>query len=170
VSLPGTRDTLFFRLAPRFQEKIFHREVISDRQFLFGAAMKRGAPSFSNDQREEVLRLLREAKARGLGVNKAVLLFEYRYTQCATRVFELEQQGYVIEHRSIPGERFVTFFLVSEPEHLKPLPIYQPKGSDPRQGTLANSPDWYERQTDKPRGSEDNSVTPGPLFAGASSD
>lgn len=103
-------------------------------------------------QREEVLRLLREAKARGGGVNKAVLLFEHRYTQCAARIFELEQQGYVIEHRSIPGDRFVTFFLVREPEHLKPLPTYQPKGPpDPRQGTLAKSADWYERQTGKPR-------------------
>jgi hypothetical protein len=87
-------------------------------------------------QRDEILRLLREAKARGQGVNKAVLLFQHRYTQAAARVFELEKQGYVIDHRAIPGERFVTFFLVSEPEREKPLPTYQPKGPDPRQSTL----------------------------------
>jgi hypothetical protein len=72
-------------------------------------------------QRDEILRLLREAKARGQGVNKAVLVFECRYTQCATRIFELEKQGFKIEHRSIPGERFVTFFLVSEPAAPKPV-------------------------------------------------
>lgn len=87
-------------------------------------------------QRDEILRLLREAKARGQGVNKAVLLFHLRYTQAAARIFELEKQGYVIEHRSIPGERFVTFFLVSEPKQETPLPKYEPRGVDPRQGSL----------------------------------
>jgi hypothetical protein len=66
-------------------------------------------------QCDHILCLLREARDRGQGVNKAVLLFQYRYTQAAARIFELEKQGCVIEHRSIPGERFVTFFLVSEP-------------------------------------------------------
>jgi hypothetical protein len=42
----------------------------------------------------------------------------------------------VIEHRSIPGERFVTFFLVSEPEQKRPLPKYQPRGANPRQRSL----------------------------------
>jgi hypothetical protein len=87
-------------------------------------------------QRGEILRLLREAKASGQGVNKAVLVFQCRHTQAAVRIFELEKQGYVIEHRSIPGERFVTFFLVSEPKQEGALPKYQPRGADPRQGCL----------------------------------
>lgn len=112
---------------------------------------RRGTPGFAGAQRDDILRLLREAKLRGQGVSRADLIFEHRYTQCGTRIFELERLGYVIEHRSIPGQRFVTYFLVSEPERLKLLPTYLPKGPDPRQGTLASSPDWYERATGKPR-------------------
>jgi hypothetical protein len=104
------------------------------------------SPQSKDHQRDHILRLLREARDHGQGVNKALLLFQHRYTQCAARIFELEKQGYVIEHRSIPGERFVTFFLLSEPEREKSLPAYLPKGPDHLQGSLANSPDWYERE------------------------
>jgi hypothetical protein len=74
-----------------------------------------GPPPHAPPQRDKILRLLREAKLRGQGVSRADLIFQHRYTQCAARIFELEKHGCVIEHRSILGERFVTYFLVSEP-------------------------------------------------------
>jgi hypothetical protein len=98
-----------------------------------------------------ILTLLREAKLRGEGVDRAHLLSECRYTQCAARIFELEQQGYVIRHETRSGQRYVTYFLVSEPAEEKPLPAYRSKGPDERQGTFSNSPDWYERQTGRNR-------------------
>jgi hypothetical protein len=75
--------------------------------------------------------------------------------------------GYAIRHDLEPGARFVTYFLVSEPEEEKPLPTYQPKGPDPRQSTFANSDDWFERQTGKPRGAVRQSLNDDmPLFSG----
>jgi hypothetical protein len=68
-----------------------------------------------------------------------------------TRIFELEKMGYLIQHEQEPGARFITYFLVSEPEQPKPLPAYQAKGPDPSQFSFANSADWYERQTGRPR-------------------
>jgi hypothetical protein len=83
-------------------------------------AARAGPPPHASAQRDKILRLLREAKLRGQGVSRADLIFQHRYTQCAARIFELEKHGYAIEHRSIPDERFVTYFLVSEPS--KPAP------------------------------------------------
>jgi hypothetical protein len=111
----------------------------------------RRVPSHASAQRGDVLRLLREAKARSQGLRREDAIFTHRITQVGARVHELERMGYVIRHDLEPGARFVTYFLVSEPEREKPLPTYQPRGVDLRQGSLANSPDWYERQTGKPR-------------------
>src|SRR5712692_70378 len=66
------------------------------------------------NQEAKIALLLREAKVRGEGVSKADLIFQYRYTQCAARIFSLEKRGWVIAHRQIPGQRFVSYFLVSE--------------------------------------------------------
>jgi len=89
----------------------------------------RRVPAHASAQRDEVLRLLREAKARGQGVSRADLIFQYHYTQCGTRIFELERDGYKIEHRQIPGQCYVTYFLLAEP----------------------GEGDWYEQQTGKKR-------------------
>ena len=126
----------------------------------------RRVPAHASAQRDSVLRLLREAKARGQGLRREDAIFTYRITQVGARVHELERMGYVIRHDLEPGARFVTYFLVSEPGREKPLPTYQPRGSDPRQGSLANSPDWYERQTGHAR--EPASPDPGPLFKDSS--
>ena|ERR1700687_769216 len=112
---------------------------------------RHGPPAHASAQRDTVLRLLREAKARGAGLRRDDAIFAHRITQVGTRVFELEHMGYVIRHEQEPGARFITYFLVSEPDQPKPLPTYQPKGPDPRQHILSNSPDWFERQTGKPR-------------------
>ena len=99
-------------------------------------------PEFANDQCAKILQLLREAGLRG--VSKEFLVFECRYTQAAARVFELERRGYEIRHEQRPGDRYTTFVLISEPASPKP--------------------DWYERETGKPRSSADNSGLP--LFVG----
>jgi hypothetical protein len=132
--------------------------------------MKRGIPSHASAQRDDVLRLLREAKARGRGLRRDDAIFQHRITQVGTRIFELEKMGYVIRHEHEPGARFITYFLVSEPGQLKPSPTYLPKGPDPRQGTLANSSDWYQRQTGqhRPGMEEPNTADAGPLFVGVS--
>ena len=125
--------------------------------------MKRGAPSFSHDQRATILDSLREAGPRG--VKRETLIFERHFTQCGARIFELQKMGYDIRSEQRSGDRYVTYVLYGEPAQEKPLPTYLPKGPDLRQGTLAKSPDWYERQTGKPRAA----VMPNtsmPLFAG----
>jgi hypothetical protein len=124
---------------------------------------RRGAPAHASAQRDDVLRLLREAKARGQGLRREDAIFTYRITQVGSRIFELERMGYSIRHDLEPGARFVTYFLVSEPEREKPLPTYLPRGADPNQRTFANSPDWYERQTGQERPSS-VPVDPAPLF------
>ena len=83
-----------------------------------GHTVNHFVPQSKSHQRDHILRLLREAKLRGEGVRKADLLFGYHYTQCAARIWELEQQGFKIDHRSVPSEKFVVFFLISEPDTL----------------------------------------------------
>lgn len=110
----------------------------------------RGRPAFADDQRSKILDLLRRAGPRG--IRRDALIFEHRYTQCGTRIFELEQQGYVIRHESRPGERYVTYVLESEPLELKPLPA---------------GADWYEREHGRRPSGKPKLPTPGlPLFAG----
>lgn len=89
--------------------------------------MSRTVPAFADSQRDEILRLLREAKLRGEGVRRSDLIFAYRFTQCGARIHELERMGYRIENRQEQGQRYVTYFLLAEPERLNLLPTYQPK-------------------------------------------
>jgi hypothetical protein len=126
---------------------------------------KRGTPAFAGGQRETILRLLREAKLRGDGVSNNDLRFQYRYSDAPTRIFELKAMGWGIESRWLPGQRYISYFLLSEPEHIKPLPTYLPKGPDPRQHEFSDSEDWYTRETGKPRPAEQPPDL-GPLFAG----
>jgi len=82
---------------------------------------KLGVPNASGiagDQRNQILRLLRDAGAEG--VSKAFLVFEKHFTQAAARIWELEKQGYTIRHESRDGERYVRFVLVSEPTSKTP--------------------------------------------------
>jgi hypothetical protein len=81
-------------------------------------------------QRGHILALLREAGP--VGVSKAFLIFEKRWTQCGARVFELEQAGYRIRHESREGSRYVTFVLIGEPTPAAPVQEQQPT-----QGTFA---------------------------------
>lgn len=98
-----------------------------------------GAPDFAGDQRAEILRLLREAGSSG--VSKEFLIFSKHFTQCGARIFELERQGFNIRHESRPGERYVTFVLISEPNPPKLLPSCRPQSEG----------DWYAQETGKPR-------------------
>jgi hypothetical protein len=126
--------------------------------------VKRGAPAFSHGQRARILELLRQAGPQG--VKREDLIFHHRYTQAGTRVFELQAMGYDIRSEQRSGDRYVTYVLHGEPAQERPLPTYLPKGPDPRQGTLANSCDWYERATGKPRSITQPQADDLPLFAG----
>jgi hypothetical protein len=119
----------------------------------------RSIPAFAGGQREAILKMLRTAGPHG--VSKEILLFEKHWSQAAARIFELEQQGYRIKHVQVEGEKYVRYVLEGEPENPKPLPTYQPKGPDKRQGELSNSPDWYSRTTGRDRPQDS---APGPLF------
>jgi hypothetical protein len=110
---------------------------------------KGGPPPFAEPQRAEILEMLKVAGPAG--VSKAELIFTKHWTQCAGRIFELEEMGYKIAHIQRPGDRFVRFILESEPLELKPH---------------SNS-DWYERTTGKPRMTGDRgNVSDLPLFSG----
>lgn len=79
----------------------------------------RGVPAFAGGQREETLRILRDAGPRG--VSKEFFLYEKHWSQVAARIFELEAAGHCIKHVLLDGERYVRYILV-EPEHERPLP------------------------------------------------
>lgn len=111
-----------------------------------------GRPPFATSQREKILGLLRQAGSHG--VRREDLIFQHRWTQAGTRIFELEQMGYKIRHESRPGERLIVYVLESEPLELKPL-----QDSPSERATR----DWYEKQTGRPRTSRETPVLP--LFA-----
>lgn len=121
---------------------------------------RQAPPPFAENQRAEILRLLREARARGEGVRRSDLIFQYRFTQCGSRIFELEKQGFTIERRQEPGERYITYVLIGEPEHVKPLPDYQPK-----QRKLASC--FSERVKTDSYGMPLQHLDAGPLFGGS---
>src|SRR5579859_7542891 len=87
----------------------------------------RGRPTFAASQRDKILALLKQAGSEG--VRREDLIFQHRWTQAGTRIFELEQMGYKIRHESRSGERLVVYVLESEPLELRPLP---------------EGRDWYE--------------------------
>ena len=78
----------------------------------------RGIPPFAGGQREEILRLLRDAGPRG--VSKEFLLYEKRWNPAGVRIHETEAAGHVL----LDGERYVRFILVElEPLHNSPAPF-----------------------------------------------
>ena len=95
----------------------------------------RGRPDFADSQRRRILELLRQAGSEG--VSRSDLIFKHRFTQCGTRIFELEKMSYKIRHEMKPGQHYVTYFLESEPEQETHLSTYQPRAADPRQCTFA---------------------------------
>jgi hypothetical protein len=126
----------------------------------------RGHPPFADTQRADILRLLREAKGRGDGVRRADLIFQYRYTQCGTRIFELEEQGYEVRHEIEPGQRYVTYFLVSEPEQPKELPRFAPRPSANPQEQTADLQPVQTSESDYMRREREDRERAMPLFAG----
>jgi Helix-turn-helix domain len=78
-----------------------------------------GPPLSAHSQRERILAALREAALLGKGVSSTTLLYSYRIRQFPTRVFELKEEGFVIESQQDPETRLVTYFLKSEPEERK---------------------------------------------------
>lgn len=108
----------------------------------------RARPAFAETQRQEILRLLREAGPAG--VSRAELIFERHITQCGARVDELKRQGYVIESELRDGEKYVHYVLKGEPLELQPLP-------EREQG------DWFVKSTGHQRPKQ--TPTRGPLFS-----
>jgi hypothetical protein len=109
------------------------------------APILRGRPAFSTDQRARILNLLRQAGAKG--VRREDLLYVHRWSQAGARIHELERMGYVIEHVLEPGERFVTYRLISEPACEKPLPNFERKQEPPQAAFSESSGDWYPQKT-----------------------
>jgi len=90
---------------------------------------RRGRPTFAANQREKILELLRASGPRG--VSREELIFRYRWTQCGTRIFELQKMGFVIRSDDRGGRYPTWYVLLSEPLELKPL---------------VEAGDWYDSQ------------------------
>ncbi len=93
-----------------------------------------GPPSFAPTQRDEVLRLLREAGSRGVYRERFLIPTEYGgfgISQVGARLDELEKMGYSFESfYANESDRFLTYRLLSEPASPKPLPAFQRKPSE----------------------------------------
>lgn len=109
----------------------------------------RGRPAFADCQRAKILQLLRAAGARG--VRREELLYVHRWSQAGARIHELERMGYRIQHVLEPGEKFVTYRLMSEPASEKPLPSFERKQEPSQAAFCEHSTDWYTRQTGRAR-------------------
>jgi hypothetical protein len=84
-------------------------------------------------------------------VRREDLLYVHRWSQAGARINELEHMGYVIEHVSEPGEKFVTYRLLSEPSSEKPLPNFESRLNRSQSGFCESSADWYVRHTGRER-------------------
>ena len=114
----------------------------------------RGRPAFAETQRAEILQLLRDAGPAGVG--RDFLIFTKQYTQCGSRIFELQRMGYGIRSEMRERRRFVTYVLESEPAEPKPLPSFQKK-----QRLLTR--DWFVEATGRERPKQMQEY--GPLFS-----
>jgi Helix-turn-helix domain len=124
-----------------------------------------GAPSRSRSHYERILALLRE---RGpLGVLSTELYNSHQLfgRSPRNRISELRKDGHFI--RTEPaGPSVVRYVLTHENPSPTPRPVSQRKAE---QRPFSDSPDWYERQTGKPRASDDRGKVPIdglPLFGG----
>lgn len=128
--------------------------------------ISRGCPAFAESQRGKILELLREAGVRG--VRREELLYVHRWSQAGTRIHELERMGYQIEHFLEPGQKFVTYRIISEPASEKPLPNFERKQQTPQAAFCESSGDWYTRETgrSRPRLETNHDFSSLPLFEG----
>jgi|SRR5215469_8895025 len=104
----------------------------------------RGRRAFCDSQRDKILELLRAAGAQG--VSREELIFRYHWTQCGTRIFELQKMGYVIRSEDRGGRYPMWYVLEGEPLDLKAIP---------------GETDWYTHVTGKPRPEQQTGL---PLF------
>ncbi len=105
-----------------------------------------GRPAFAASQRDQILKLLREAGPRR--VSRPDLIFNHRFTQCGARIDELKHSGFVIESGLGEGAHYVHDVLKSDP---------RPDQDGDQSG------DWYEPQTEGPRPRATDDL---PLFSG----
>lgn len=91
----------------------------------FGTKIPLSRQAFAESQRYEILQLLREAGP--VGVGRDFLIFTRHYTQCASRVNELNRQGYQLESQPRSGDRYVTYVLRCELEEPKPQRKFRQK-------------------------------------------
>ena len=78
---------------------------------------RRGCPAFGESQRNEILSMLRQAGPAG--VSRAFLIFEKHFTQCGSRIFELQKIGCVIRSEDRGGRYPIWYVLDGEP-----LPLF----------------------------------------------
>ena len=88
---------------------------------------RRGCLAFGESQRNEILSLLRQAGPAV--VPSAFLIFEKHFTQCGTRVFELQKMGYEIHPEDREG-RYPTWYVLA---------------SRLARNQIPDGADWYER-------------------------
>jgi hypothetical protein len=144
-------------------------ESIHGEASLHDATFREPSPSAAN-QRERILSLLRDAARSGQGVSGDALRYEHKLRQAPTRIFELKNHyGYQIETLQDPDTRLATYFFRRDPpEGWHPrakqtrLCLKAKASSDTPKSELygtaapaADSRDWYERATGKPRPSLD---------------
>jgi hypothetical protein len=82
---------------------------------------KKNSLKRAESQRDFVLKILREAGASGISkldfLHGSGLCRGRLITQISARIAELESGGYRFDHRHVPNSDFVTFALLSEPNH-----------------------------------------------------
>jgi hypothetical protein len=95
--------------------------------------------------------------AGAAGTHRAYFLYTLFWSQAGARINEMNHLGWNIESISLPKSEWVRGIRTKYVLRSKPLEV-------------APGQDWYEVLKGRPRGSEDNHATAGPLFAGVSSD
>src|SRR5262245_1401217 len=106
-----------------------------------------GAPSRTNSHYDRILALLRERGPTGVISSELYDAPHLFGRSPGNRISEMRQAGHLIE-TSAAGESTVRYVLLRDSSGAKPF---------------ADSPDWYERQTGKPR-PQKPSPDFGPLF------
>jgi hypothetical protein len=130
-------------------------------------------------QEERILAVVRAACGEWVPLPRILAL---QIAQYGARIYTLRRRGFNIESRveTVKGERHSWFRLLPDSPTSATVPskpvqtwVNRPQATTlreahPRQGSLADSTDWYERQTGHERESQRESrpaPNPRPLFA-----
>ncbi len=109
------------------------------------------AAEFRQDSYKRIESILEKAGAPG--VHRAHFLYDLFWSQAGARINEMNHLGWDIQSVPLPKSEWVRG--IKTKYVLRSKPLEAPPGLD-----------RYEVLKGKPRGSEDNSASPGPLFGG----